>query len=194
MNPARIGDDMMNLAGRDAEILKLRREDWSYKKIGQKFHISRERVRQIVSRLEAEEGRNERSKDLRVIIQACNDIEKKWPRDFILDALLLQGRPRWSMQRFMEDRGMTEASLKDLMDFLIADAARLPVNRLEAMPAYGQRDVGAKTYAALVDRFSGLDLGPAFNLEWSTRVRKLIRHLMSVGQYIPSLLWKYPLG
>jgi len=179
---------------RDAEILRRREEGVPYREIGQQFGISHGRVRQIVSRFERKQKWGVCSESLRAIIRSSNDIEKKWPRDFILDALLLQGRPRWSMQRFMEDRGMTEASLKDLMDFLIADAARLPVNRLEAMPAYGQRDVGAKTYAALVDRFSGLDLGPAFNLEWSTRVRKLIRHLMSVGQYIPSLLWKYPLG
>ena len=31
---------MMNFAERDAEILRLRREQVSYKQIGQKFHIS----------------------------------------------------------------------------------------------------------------------------------------------------------
>jgi len=182
---------MMNLAERDAEILRLRREHVSYKQIGQKFHISRERVRQIVCRLEVEERRRERSEDLRAVIQSSNDIEKRWPRDFILDALLLQGRPRWSVQRFMENRGMSEASLKDLMDFLIADTERHPVNRLEAMPAYRQKDVGIKTYSTLVDHLSGLDLGVAFNMEWARRLKKLMRLLSSAGQYIPLLLRKY---
>jgi len=182
---------MMNFAERDAEILRLRREKLSYKQIGDKFHISRERVRQILCRFEAEERRKERSEDLRAIIQSSNDIGKMWPGDFMLDALLLQKRPRWSVQRFMESRGMSEASLKDLMDFLIADTERLPVNRLEAMPAYRQKNVGIKTYAALVDHLSGLDLGVAFNMEWARRVKKLMRHLSSSGQYIPLLLRKY---
>jgi hypothetical protein len=182
---------MMNLPERDAEILRLRREQVSYKEIGQKFRISPERVRQIVGRLEAEAKRKERSEDLRALIQSSNDIEKMWPRDFILDAIFLQGRPRWSVQRFMENRGMSEASLKDLMDFLIAETIELSFNRLQAMPAYAQKDVGIKIYSALVDHLSRLDLGAAFNTEWARRLKKLIRHLSSSGQYIPRLLRKF---
>jgi hypothetical protein len=182
---------MMNLAERDADILRLRREQVSYKEIGQKFDISRERVRQIVCRLEAEAKRKERSGELRSVIRAANEIGKMWPADFILDALLLQGRPRWSVQRFMENRHMTEASLRDLMNFLIADTIELPFNRSQAMPAYRQKDLGIKTYSVLVDHLSGLDLGDAFNTEWAKRLKNLIRHLSSSGQYVPRLLRKY---
>jgi hypothetical protein len=185
---------MMNFAERDAEILRLRREKLSYKQIGEKFHISRERVHQILCRFEAEERRKERSEELQSVIRAANEIEKMWPSEFILDALSLRGRPRWSVQRFMENRQMTEASLKDLMDFLIADTIHLPFNRLEAMPAYRQKDVGIKTYSALVDHLSGLDLGEAFNAEWAKRLKNLMHHLLGSGQYIPRLLLKYVYG
>jgi hypothetical protein len=183
--------DMMDLTERDAEILRFRKEHATYKEIGQKFQISTERVRQIVCRLESETKRKDRSGELRSVFRAANEIGKMWPADFILDALLLQGRPRWSAQRFMENRHMTEASLRNLMDFLIADTIELPFNRLQAMPAYRQKDLGIKTYSALVDHLSGLDLGDAFNTEWAKRVKNLIRHLSSSGQYVPRLLRKY---
>jgi len=182
---------MMDLAERDTEILRIRKEHATYKQIGQKFHISSERFRQIVCRLEAEAKRKKHSGELRSVIRAANEIGKMWPVDFILDALLLKGRPRWSVQRFMESRHITEASLRNLMDFLIAETIELPFNRLEAMPAYRQKDLGIKTYSALVDHLSGLDLGDAFNTEWAKRLKNLIRHLSSSGQYVPRLLRKY---
>jgi hypothetical protein len=88
----------------------------------------------------------------------------------------------------MKNRHLTKASLKDLMDFLIADTISLPFDRLEAMPAYRQKEVGIKTYSALVVHLSGLDLGEAFNTEWAKRLRNLMRHLLVSGQYIPRLL------
>ena len=176
---------------RDAEILRRREEGVPYREIGQQFGISHGRVRQIVSRFERMQKWGVCSESLRAIIRSSNDIEKLWPRDFIFDALQLQGRPRLSVKRFMKNRNLTEASLKDLMDFLIADTENLPLNRLEAMPAYRQKDVGVKTYSALVDHLSGLDLGEAFNKEWAKRLRNLMHHLLVSGQYIPLLLRKY---
>jgi len=99
-----------------------------------------------------------------------------------------------SVKRFMKNRHLTKASLKDLMDFLIADTISLPFDRLEAMPAYRQKEVGIKTYSALVDHLSGLDLGEAFNTEWAKRLRNLMHPLLVSGQYIPRLLLKYVYG
>jgi hypothetical protein len=42
-----------------------------------------------------------------------------------------------------------------------------------------------------VDHLSGLDLGETFNKEWAKRLKKLMRHLSTTGQYIPVLLRKY---
>lgn len=176
---------------RDAEILRRREEGVPYREIGQQFGISHGRVRQIVSRFERMQKWGVCSESLRAIIRSSNDIEKLWPRDFIFDALQLQGRPRLSVKRFMKNRNLTEASLKDLMDFLIADTENLPLNRLEAMPAYRQQNVGIKTYSALVGHLSGLDLGEAFNTEWTKRLKKLMRHLSTTGQYVPVLLRKH---
>ncbi len=125
------------------------------------------------------------------MVRSANDIEKRWPGQFIVDALLLQGRPRLSVERLMDNRQVTELSLKDLMDFLIADTITLPFNRLDAMPAYRQQNVGIKTYSALVDHLSGLDLGETFNTEWASRLKKLMRHLSRPSQYVPILLRKY---
>ena len=176
---------------RDAEILRRREEGVPYREIGQQFGISHGRVRQIVSRFERKQKWGVCSESLRAIIRSVNNIEKRWPSDFIVDALLLEGRPRLSVERLLENRHATKLRLKDLMDFLIADTENLPFNRLHAMPAYRQQNVGIKTYSALVDHLSGLDLGEAFNTEWAKRLKKLMRHLSTTGQYVPVLLRKH---
>lgn len=72
---------MMDFAERDAEILRLRKEHATYKQMSRKLHISSERVRQIVCRLESEAKRKERSAELRSVIRAANEIGKMWPSD-----------------------------------------------------------------------------------------------------------------
>lgn len=182
---------MIDYQERDAQILQRKKGGSSYAGVAREFGISLERVRQIVRRRELEDERLHRSEKYRETLRLSNDIHKKWPKDFLSDSLLLEGGARWSMQRFFENRDLAEASLKDLMDFLIADTIASPHDMYEAMPAYRQKNIGSKTYCALVNHFSGLDLGPAFNGEWDRRLKNLMRHLVATGQYIPIQLRRY---
>jgi len=182
---------MDNYQKRGSRILEMRKDGASYRKIGNNFGISKARVRQILLQHKQDNDRRQRSEEIRRLFSSSNDIEEKWPKDVIVDGLLLQGRPRWSLQRHLDYRYVTEASLKDVMDFLIADYEKLPTDPREAMPAYRQKNVGRKTYSSLVHHLSEQDLGEAFNTEWARRLEKLMRYLTRTGQHVPLLLRRY---
>ena len=82
-------------------------------------------------------------------------------------------------------------SLKDLMNFLIADFENIPDDPWDAMPAYRQKHFGVKTFASLVKHLTEQDLGDSFNVEWSNRFRKLMRYLKITGRHVPLLLRRY---
>lgn len=77
------------------------------------------------------------------------------------------------------------------MDFLITDYEKVPYDLYEACPAYKQKHMGRKTYAAIVNHLSEQDLGHAFYCEWNKRIRKLMRFMEKRWGHIPESFRKY---
>ena len=182
---------MINYEKRNSEIVQMRKRGISYREIAKSFGLSYERIRRITLHFELEKRRKERSEKLRKTFRSSDDIDKRWSKEEILDCLLFQGRAYLCMKRYFDSHDITKARLRDVMDFLVSDYEELPANQGEAMPAYKQKGVGAKTYASLVHHLSGQDLGDSFNTEWQKRLEKLMRYLTKYGQHVPLLLRRY---
>jgi hypothetical protein len=81
--------------------------------------------------------------------------------------------------------------LRKIMDFLITDYGETPHDLSEACPAFKQKDVGRKTYAALIKCLSEQDLGCAFGIEWNKRLHKFMCCMRKRWGHIPDSFRQY---
>jgi len=173
---------------RDSEVVRMRKEGISYKQICERFRISRSRVGQIISAFELEEQQRERFRQVLQTLRSTNDIDKKWPKETIMECLLLPRAFAWRLERYFQRENIVELSLRDLMDFLISANIEPGQGLFEVMPALTQFNVGRKTYAVLVRCVSQQDFGKAFETEWAMRIGNVIRYLQRTHACVPSVL------
>ena len=182
---------MNDIKDRNTDILRLREQGITYQEIANSFDISRSLVGKIVNKHEIEHRCRNQAEKYRELFRSSNDIEKKFPKDIIIEGLLFERRANISIKRYFDSQDIPEISIKDVMDFLISDFEKMPKHPWEAMPAYKQKHIGIKTYSSLVYHISELDLGEAFNTEWQKRLEKLAKYLKSIDRHVPILLRKY---
>ena len=165
---------MGHLEKRNAEIIKARKEGATYTAIAATFNLSRSRIQQITSRAERAEEKRLRSERLKVAIRESNDLDRKWPTDFLLGSLSFPWLPNRALKRYYNDNNLSEISLKDLMGFIMPELGMPGANRWITPPALKQKGIGFKTHKLLVAHLSKQDLGNLFNAEWEKRTKKLL--------------------
>ena len=182
---------MSNLKKRNSEIIQTRNKGATYQEIADLFGLSRERVRQIIVRSELEKKQRLQSEKILAILKATDDINKKWSTNFLIDGFQFPKKTTWALNKFFARHNITQFSLLDLMNFLIAENEFHYTEFWMNVPALKEKWVGGKTYASLVGHLSKHDLGHTFNSEWAKRVKKFIQYLVKHDKCIPMLLRKY---
>jgi hypothetical protein len=173
---------------RDSQVVRMRREGISFTQICERFRISHSRVGQIVSAFRLEEQQREGFCQILRALRSEDNIDKKWPKEIIMECLLFPKVYAWRLERHFQKESILELSLRDLMDFLISGHIETGQNLYQVMPALSQFNVGWKTYTFLVRRLSQQDLGAAFNTEWALRIGNVVLYLQKKHAYIPSVL------
>ena len=182
---------MSNLTKRNLKIIQARNKGATYQKIADLFGLSRERVRQIVVQSVLEEEQRLQSGKIIEIIRITDDIKKKWPTNFLVDGLQLTKKTAWALNKYFDRHNITQFSLLDLMNFLIAENELHGKELWMNVPAFKEKWVGRKTYASLVEYLCKYDLGHTFNTEWAKRIKKLIQYLIKHNMHVPMALRKY---
>lgn len=176
---------------RDYEIVQLINTGSSYQEIASQFGLTKDRISQIHIRFQHEEKQKEQAAKIINEFKFANNIDQKWSTETITNGLLFPKRATRCLQKHFDNSSISELSLRDLMDFLIKDYDHLPLNIWEVSPAYGQKDLGLKTFVSLVNHLVEHDLGSSFNAEWINRLKKLMWFYFIRQQYIPHSLNKY---
>lgn len=169
------------------EILQMRLEGKAYSEIALRFGISRSRVGQIVKRERQRTEVAERSVVIRNEMRGTKDVGRKLSIDDLFCVLNLPGRPRAVLRAHFNRQGITEFSLRDMMDFLIP-IVETPRNHHDLMPAYRVRMLGQVLYAAMIEALSAVDCGEAFHAEWAERKEGLRKYLTALREPFPYLL------
>ena len=177
------------------EILQMRADGKRNQEIAERFNISAARVGQIIRKEEEQVLEVERSESRRRRIRASNDLNdlnKKLPVDDIFCLLEL---PQVVVNRFNDHfrwTGIQMLSLREFMDILIP-VVDTPRNFYDVLPAFKIRNIGRKSYAAVVVKLSSLNLGEAFSREWAERRRRLSLYLLASEGYhqSKSLLYQF---
>ena len=103
---------MINLEERNLEIVQKRKKGTTYQKIADRFGLSRERVRQVIVRYELEEKQRLQSERIKEIIRLSDDIEKKWPKDFLIDGLQFPKRTTWALNKYFDRHNIIGGTFK----------------------------------------------------------------------------------
>ncbi|MGV7224109.1 MAG: sigma factor-like helix-turn-helix DNA-binding protein [Nitrospinales bacterium] len=162
------------LSERDQAIVAARRTGATYREIGERFGVSGSRLQQIISMYERTKRDLERVEVLRTEIRGANDCDKKWPIDFVLEAVAFPFLPARAIKRWCNEKGQLELSLNDLMDYALPEDPTFDAYGWVKSPATQQRGVGRKTYKALIKHLTERNLGEKYNEEWGRRIKNLL--------------------
>lgn len=134
--------------------------------------ISREALRLVFNKLEAERLARKRSAQLLQEIRLVDDLDRRWKVGELMDALLLPTRARTSLGYRWEWKNVTESSLREFMELVISDQPH-PKPGFLLTPLVDFRNVRLKTFWETARRLTELDLGDRCNQEWRRRLRRL---------------------
>jgi hypothetical protein len=181
----------VKLEKRNVEIVLKWDSGASYKAIASEFGLSRSRIQQIVSRSIKEDEKQEQSTRLISKLKMLNDIDRNWPIETLIQGLRFPIRAEQRLTEYFGCSNSYEISLRDIIDFLITDYEKIPHDLYEACPAYKQKQIGRKTYSAIIHHLSEQDLGHSFRCEWNMRLKKLMRFMEELWGYIPDSFRQY---
>jgi hypothetical protein len=181
----------VKIVKRNAEIIQKWDSGASYRTIASEFGLSRSRIQQIVSRSIKEEERQEQSARLLSELRMSDDLDRNWPIKILIQGLRFPIRSEQRLTEYFGCSNSYEISLRNIMDFLITDYDKIPHDLYEACPAYKQKQIGRKTYSAIVNHLFEQDLGSTFRCEWNKRLKKLIRFMEKRWGYIPESFRQY---
>ncbi len=182
---------MIDIKKRNLKIVQTRNKGTTYQDIADLFGLSRERVRQIIIRSELDKKQRLQSEEIKEIIRLSDDINKKWPTDFLIDGLRFPKHTTRVLNKYFDRCNIIQFSLKDLMDFIIPERELFRARFWVNVPAFDEKGLGAKAYTSLVDNLSEQDLGHIFNAEWIKRLKILMQYLVKYDKGIPMSLHKY---
>ena len=169
------------------EVLRLKAEGQTHSQIAKHFGVSRSRVGQIIKRETQRAQAAERSAAIRNDIRASNDVGRNLSIDDLICVLRLSPRAAAVFPACLKRLGISEFSLRDMMDFLIP-LVEHPGDLLDAMPAYRVRMLGQILYADLIKAMSAVDCGEMIRAEWTERKRWLREYLVDTGGFYPYIL------
>ncbi len=181
----------VKLEKRNVEIVLKWDSGASYKAIASEFGLSRSRIQQIVRRSIKEDEKQEQSTRLISKLKMLNDIDRNWPIETLIQGLRFPIRAEQRLTEYFGCSNSYEISLRDIIDFLITDYEKIPHDLYEACPAYKQKQIGRKTYSAIIHHLSEQDLGHSFRCEWNMRLKKLMRFMEELWGYIPDSFRQY---
>ena len=161
----------------------------SEKEIALAFGMSREAVRLVFRKIEADEAGIQKSREILQEFRQADDLDKKWKVADMLDALLLMTRTRTALRWWFEGNRIEETSLREFMELVISEKRHAKPGYLIA-PMLDMRCVGVKGFWSAVRRLLESDLGERCNQEWRKRLARLSEASRIVG--VRRLAWSKP--
>lgn len=165
---------------RAARLRQMHEVGASNKDIALAVGVSREALRLVFKKFEAEKAAGDRSVKLLTGIRLVDDLDRKWKVSELLDALLLTTRTRTTIENRCEWKKVTELSLREVMELVISDKPHTKPGFL-ITPLLDCRNVSLKTFWETVRRLAELDLGERCNKEWGRRLSRLKQATRIVG-------------
>ena len=173
---------MKRYDARDTRIRQMGEAGASEKEIALAFGMSREAVRLVFRKIEADEAGIQKSREILQEFRRADDLDKKWKVADVLGALLLMTTTRTALRRWFEWDRVERTSLREFMELVISEKRHEKPGYLIA-PLLDMRCVGVKGFWSAVRRLTESDLGELCNREWRNRLGRLSHSSRIVGDW-----------
>ena len=162
---------------RNNEIINMKRNGKTAREISKIFDISPGRVKQIIKINEEAIKNKDRIQKITSNIKSEDNLNKKWPKDNILDCLWLSKVETKAIRNYFEEQNVVEISLIDIMDLFITKNIKDRMDFLEVIPVFRLKNIGSKRIIHIINTVSSCNLGLHFKDEWIKRKTELKRYL-----------------
>ena len=162
---------------RNIKIIDMKKNGKPNREISEIFDISPDRVSQIIKKNEKNIKNNIKIQKIINNIKLENNLEKKWPKEEIIDCLQLSKVATKAIGNYFNKRNMLEISLNDIMDLCVNKNIKEYMDLFKAIPVFLLKNVGKITFIHIVNKLSECKLGNNFEEEWSKRKAKLKTYL-----------------
>lgn len=177
-NEGSLGDPS-DAGGADEVFLS---EEWVLERVARSPGQSNAKaVRPAMAEPKAQAARRAKTEPQRVQVRAANDLDRRWPVGTLLDALDFPPRGRKGLQAIFSEKGMLEATLRDVMDLVIAVPGPSVEDWFSCFPAYGRHHIGHTVFRSLILALSWADCGDALTQEWARRRMRAVEFLGGVS-------------
>jgi len=110
-------------------------------------------------------------------IRNANDIDIRWPREDLLEAVGFEKRVRGRVEEYLENENIRELSLRDLMDLFLPRYTSPPHDDefrfWRGVPILRQPQFGPYLHDSALLTLTETDLGQAYSVEWALRICRL---------------------
>jgi hypothetical protein len=165
---------------RNEAISDLLRQGVPFADLASQFQISVKRVAAINEEAQERAASRKRAAGLRREMRAANDIDRRWPIETVMAALNLDARAHGCLERHLRASGRLEASLRDVMDFLVTGAGA-DADFRDLIPNISHRRLGKLTFTSLASVLCRANFGQVFREEWTKRRKQAAMHLVGSG-------------
>ena len=162
---------------RNSEIINMKRNSKTVREISKIFDISPARVQQIIKINEDDIKNKDRIQKITSNIKSENNLNRKWPKDNILDCLRLSKVVTKTIRNYFEEQNVVEISLIDIMDLFITKNIKDRMNFLEVIPVFRLKNIGSKRIIHIINTVSSCNFGLHSKEEWNKKKTELKRYL-----------------
>ena len=162
---------MESLRQRNERILKMREAGKTRREVAERFGVSDGLICAIEKRHQTESLMAERRSKIRDQLRQAEVPDKKWPIEYLLDAMNLGALFRKRLTDHFKKVGIQELSLRELIDLVVCESEgclEVPLVKLYGIGKYGLLRV--------VEQLSEMDPGPSCNAIWTEKRAAFKRH------------------
>jgi hypothetical protein len=166
---------------RNADIVRMKQEGFTYEQIAEAFGLSRQRPQQIVARTERELELERALATITAEMQASNDLTKNWPCENFFETLGFPRRAVSTLKKHYDKAGKRFISFEELLEALLPNEYAVEEFPLVTVPVMRIKGIGIILYADMVKRLGELDLGSVFAHEYANRKAKALSQFQRYG-------------
>ncbi len=152
------------------EILRLKKSGLSHREIGSLLGISGARVGYILKSVRRKQCNRPEVIAFRKAAKGANGLDLVAPVPLLADALAFGLPVAESITAYLSDNGKDSATLRQIMGMFIPESDV----SWRALPVHFLNDMRESAYMMTLEHLSHVDLGGAFEQEWTRRKKALM--------------------
>ncbi len=166
---------------RDWEIYCQRQEGFATADLAAEYGLTRQRIQMIEREVEAEKALLERRARVREQIRQADDLQRSWPVEDLLAALIVSARTRRVLGQHYTNHGQQAISLEGVFELVFLETGKSKSINLQNSALLAMPGLSNKSFWWVVSSLTKMDLGQHCNVAWKKKLAEVLQHCGKPG-------------